>query len=68
MLYVLLTTFAKASASENCSTRKCCWIDIPEGYCGMSLPTKPITIVNKFDVQNLDEVNEAKMSYKINLR
>ena len=67
ILFIVLVTSAMALAIEKCSTGKCCLIDIPSGYCGMTLPTEPINIRNRIVIQNLEEVNEAKLSYTINL-
>ena len=41
---------------------------MPHGYCGISLPSEPINIGAKFLVYNLEEVDEEKLSYTINLR
>ena len=68
VVIVLLIIFERVSATEKCSSRKCCWIDIPDGYCGMALPTVGINIRNRFHIQDLEEVNESKMSYTIKLR
>ena len=68
VLIVLLSILEMISAIEKCSSRKCCWIDIPDGYCGMALPTEGINIRNRFHIQDLEEVNESKMSYTIKLR
>ena len=68
LLLVPLITAGAALASEKCSSEKCCWVDMPHGYCGVTLPNEPMNIGTRFVVKNLEDVNEAKLSYKITLR
>ena len=69
LLSALFVIYAsRRVASEKCTTENCCRIDLPNGYCGITLPTEPITITTRFLVKNLEEVNEAKLSYTISLR
>ena len=68
LFVMLLVTAVRALASENCSSERCCWVDMPPGYCGITLPNEPMNIWTRFIVKNLEEVNEAKQSYTITLR
>ena len=68
LLSVPLVIAARALASEKCSSERCCWVDMPPGYCGITLPNEPMNIWTRFIVKNLEEVNEAKQSYTITLR
>ena len=71
MLFLLLfmtSASVEGAASEICSSEDCCWIDVPDGYCSLSVPTEPMNIVSKITVNNLEEINEAKLSYNINLQ
>ena len=70
MKLILLTSLliAAAAASEKCSSEKCCWVDIPDGYCGSSkLKDPPANISTEFYIRNLEEVNEAKLSFTMSL-
>ena len=66
--FLILMTAAKSLASETYSSENCCWIDIPHGYCGISLPKDPMDIMTSISVQSLEEIDEVKLSYTINLR
>ena len=68
LLYVLLITAVGAAASETCSSEKCCLVDIPSGYCAITLPNDPMNIYTKLIVRNLEEVDEIKLSYTITIR
>ena len=68
LLAVLFMTNAQDVASEECISENCCHIDLPKGYCGLTLPNEPMDITSMLFVKNLEEVNEAKLSYTINLR
>ena len=70
MKLILLSSLliAAAAASEKCSSEKCCWVDIPDGYCGSSkLEDPPANISTEFYIRNLEEVNEAKLSFTMSL-
>ena len=68
MLFLLLfMTSAEGAASEICSSEDCCLVDMPKGYCGMSLPREPMKINTTITLRSLEEINEAKHSYTINL-
>ena len=68
LLSALLITAGQASRSEKCSSEKCCWVDIPDGYCGSSkLKDPPANISTEFYIRNLEEVNEAKLSFTMSL-
>ena len=70
-LVLLFITAAKSvSAAATCDSKSCCWLDIPEGYCGITLPTDkpPMEIGTAFIVKNLQEVDEAKLSYIIDIK
>lgn len=63
LLSVLLNTLGKVVGSEKCVSAKCCWVDMPDGYCDITLPTDPMNVMARFFVKNLDEVDETKLSY-----
>ncbi len=71
MKLILLSSLliaAAAAASEKCSSEKCCWVDIPGGYCGSSkLEDPPANISTEFYIRNLEEVNEAKLGFTMSL-
>ena len=68
LLAALFMTNAQDVASEKCTSEQCCHIDLPEGYCGLTLPNEPMDITTMLFVKNLEEVNEVKLSYTINVR
>ena len=70
MLSVAIITISAAQAIKpaNCTSENCCSIDVPQGYCGLVLPYEPISIGAKFLINNLEEIDEEKLSFTINLR
>ena len=68
LLSVVVIAAAQQVATEKCTSEDCCLIDLPRGYCGLTLPNEPINVGAKFLINNLEEVDEAKLSYTINLR
>ena len=65
---LLCALLIKAAAPEKCSSEKCCLVDIPSGYCAVTLPNNPMNIHTKLIVRNLEEVDETKLSYTITIR
>ena len=65
-----ITATADSVSAETCGNRSCCWLTIPTDYCGITLPTDepPMKIATRFIVKNLQEVDEAKLSYIIDIK
>ena len=71
--FILLWIMAINSVSaEGCGAQSCCWLKIPNDYCGITLPKiaveSPMDIAARFMVKNLQEVDEAKLSYIIDIK
>ena len=69
-LLLWITAANSASSAETCANKSCCWLDIPPDYCGITLPTvePPMNIAARFIVKNLQEVDEANLSYIIDIK
>ena len=67
---LLWITAANSVSADTCGNKSCCWLEIPTDYCGITLPTvePPMKIATKFIVKNLQEVDEAKLSYIIDIK
>ena len=78
VLLLLWIAFASSVSAETCGNKSCCWLDIPPNYCGITLPTvamkngneesSPMKIATRFIVKNLQEVDESKLSYIIDIK
>ena len=79
LLWIAFAAAADSSVSaETCGNKSCCWLDIPLNYCGITLPTvamknaneesSPMKIATRFIVKNLQEVDESKLSYIIDIK
>ena len=68
ILIMTIVALVEVSAFQNCTSEKCCWVEIPEDYCSITLPTKPLDVWTRFNVMKFEEINEAKQSYTVNLR
>ena len=68
VLLLLWIAAASSVSAETCGNKSCCWLHIPHDYCGITLPTEPMNITTRFIVKNLQEVDESKLSYIIDIK